>query len=240
MSRDKCISYARLVYARKVCKACHKITNPSDVYSNGICLDSGEIGPWSIWQNSLDAKILLVGQDWGDLQGFKLSGGRDSENSETNRNIMKLFRSIGIYIEGPTSDEKHKDLFFTNAALCLKDGGAQAETDESWFKNCGKLFLRPLIELIEPNVVIALGEKAYKATMEAYYRALPRYNAFSEVVDSSGEIQLSDKTRLFAVYHPSGRIIHTHRPMDVQYKDWEKIKNYLNRVKITVAPLAMH
>lgn len=237
MSSDKSISYAKLVYARKVCKACHNITNPSEVHSNGICLDSGEIGPWSLWQNSLDAKILLVGQDWGDLKGFILSGGRDSENSETNRNLMKLFGSIGIHIKGPRSDDKHKDLFFTNAVLCLKDGGAQAETDKSWFTNCGKLFLRPLIELIEPKVVIALGEKAYRAIMEAYYRPIPRYNKYSEVVDRLGEIQLNNKTRLFAVYHPSRRIINTYRPMGVQINDWVKIQKYLNRLEVLNKPL---
>lgn len=237
MSSDKSISYAKFVYARKVCKACHNIMNPSEVYSNGICLDSGEIGPWSQWQNSLDAKILLVGQDWGDLKGFIQQGGRETENSETNRNLIKLFSSIGINIKGPTSDGEHKDLFFTNAVLCLKDGGAQAETDKSWFRNCGKLFLRPLIELIEPEVVIALGEKAYRATIEAYYRPIPRYSKYSEVVDRLGEIQLNSKSRLFAVYHPSRRIINTYRPMDMQIKDWIKIKRYLDKVKREVAPL---
>ncbi len=238
MSGDKCISYARLVYARKVCKACHNITNPSDVYSNGRCLDSGEIGPWSRWQNSLDAKILLVGQEGGDVNGFIEQDGREWDRNEINKNLIKLFRSIGIYIEGPTNEEKHKDLFFTNAVLCLKDGGAQAEFDESLFRNCGKLFLRPLIEMIEPRVVIALGEKAYKAIIYSYYRALPRYSSFSEVVDTSGEIQLSGKTRLFTVCYPARRIINTYRPMDLQYKDWEKIKNYLNRVEIKVAPIS--
>jgi DNA polymerase len=239
MSLDKSLSYAKLVCARKVCKLCQNITNPSEVYSNGICLDSGEIGPWSQWQNSLDARILLVGQDWGDVKGFIKQDGEEWDSSETNKNLIKLFSSIGINIEGPTFEKKHKDLFFTNAVLCLKDGGAQAETDESWFRNCGKSFLRPLIELIEPNVVIALGEKAYKAIMGAYHRSIPRYNKYSEVVDRLGETQLNSKTRLFPVYHPARRIINTHRPMDMQFKDWEKIKNYLNLVKPEVTQLPL-
>jgi DNA polymerase len=228
MDSQKKISYAKLVYARKVCKACQNITNPSEVYLNERCLDSGEIGPWSQWQNSLDAKILLVGQDWGSVEGFIEQEGEEWDNSETNRNLIKLLGSIGFHIKGPTFDEKNNDIFFTNAVLCLKDGGAQAKTDEIWFRKCGKLFLRPLIELIEPKIVIALGKEAYKAIIWAYMRPIPSHDKYSEIVDKLGETQLNSKSRLFAVYHPSRRIINTHRPMDKQLKDWEKIKNYLN------------
>ncbi len=231
MPSEKNRSYASHVYSRKVCKACPALTNPSDVYESGICLDSGEIGPWSLWQNSLDARILLVGQDWGDIKGFRQQGGRDSENSETNRNLIKLFGSIGISIKGPDSEEKHQDLFFTNAVLCLKEGGAQAVTDKSWFETCGKMFLRPLIELVEPKVVIALGEKAYRAIMDAYYKPIPKYKKYSEVVEIEDGIWLNGKNRLFPVYHPSRRIINTYRPMDVQFKDWLKIKKYMDRIE---------
>jgi hypothetical protein len=51
---------------------------------------------------------------------------------------VKLLRSIGITITGPSSRAAAGGtLFFTNAVLCLKAGGMQARVMPEWFTNCG-------------------------------------------------------------------------------------------------------
>ena len=55
-------------------------------------------------------------------------------------------------------------VFFTNAILCLKTkGGMQGKVEKEWFSSCGETFLRPLIELIQPQVVVCLGERAWRS-----------------------------------------------------------------------------
>ena len=216
---------------RKACTICSNLKNPSAIINYGKSIDSIEIGPWTLWENSLDATILLVGQDWGDIAGFKLQGGKESNHSETNRNITTLFKSIDFNIHNPNSGIHNNGLFFTNAVLCLKDGGAQAKVENVWFDNCGKKFLKPLIDLINPKVVISLGEEAYKAVMKTYGRPIPRYNRFSEVVDIVQGFPLNKDIGLFPVYHPSRRIINTHRNLDAQIDDWKKIKQYLEKIQ---------
>lgn len=59
----KAAAYAELVAARKGCRLCSAIglTNPCLV--DGGRFDSEHIGPWSRWQGSLAADLMIVGQD---------------------------------------------------------------------------------------------------------------------------------------------------------------------------------
>jgi hypothetical protein len=57
--------YKDLVCQRKACSLCQGLVNPSTEE-----FDSNEIGPWAKWQNNLDADIIVVGQDWGDVDYY--------------------------------------------------------------------------------------------------------------------------------------------------------------------------
>lgn len=66
MKRERCQA---LVQKRKQCRLCRGVTNCSEFPQ-----DSDQIGPWSLWHGDLDADILLVGQDWGDVDLFNKYG----------------------------------------------------------------------------------------------------------------------------------------------------------------------
>jgi uracil-DNA glycosylase family 4 len=217
--------------------------NPSTIIRDGKCLDSEEIDAWALWQNSLDADILLLGQEWGDVNGYiKDYKNLNSIHSDTNLNLTELFKSIGIDVKDPYSNEKNKQLFFTNAALCLKEnGGAQGETTVEWYHNCS-VFIKELIDIIEPKVVITLGFRAFNAIASSYNLNIPNYSKFSEVIDSTTNgIRLKTSTngrdiRLFPVYHPACRIINLgnksegkrYRSWNQMLKDWKRIERYLH------------
>jgi DNA polymerase len=217
-------NYGALVRARQACHACQGLINPADC--DGGIHDSEQIGPWTLWQGNLRADLLVVGQDWGDTRYFTKNVGRDSSRNPTNATLVKLVRSIGIEIAAPTPrDSGGGTVFFTNAVLCLKGGGLQAKVKPEWFANCGLRFLQPTIDLIAPKVVVALGERAFKA-IAAIYR-LPRIN-FREAVDRSDGFTLSDGIRCFPMYHCGARILNTHRPMPQQLRDWERVGRALH------------
>lgn len=85
--------------------------------------DCDEIGAWSAWQENLDAPLLVVGQDWGDEAWFVREGGKTTSTSVTNKTLIKLLESVGFEIPLARDSTGRGALFFTNAILCLKQGG---------------------------------------------------------------------------------------------------------------------
>ena len=182
-------TYAALVHARKACRACSGIVNPAAC--NDGAYDSDQIGPWSLWQGSLNAELMIVGQDWGDTRYFSSNRGCESARNPTNETLVKLLGSIGIHIGALHPDDSHTGrCFFTNAVLCLKQGGLQAKVKPERFMNCGSRFLRRTIDLIAPKAVVSLGEWAYRTILDAY--DVPRI-AFKSAVERARGIQFGGR-----------------------------------------------
>lgn len=232
MIQSKQDLYLSLVDLRKKCDICNGETglhNPSKVDDR---FDSIQIGPWSIWQGNLDAKVMIIGQDWGDINYFIHNKGRDLDNNPTNKNLQKLLYSLGLQIPPPSNSDSTPDIaFFTNAILCLKDGkgGLQAKVQDKWFENCAVHFLKPTIDLIHPEIVITLGTSAYQSIRIIYN--LPKKSRFREAVDEKAGFQLDGDIRYFPMYHCGQRVINTWRRYDEQYQDWQKIIPFLKSSK---------
>lgn len=214
--------YDRLVTSRKSCHVCQGLENPSRV-ANGL-FDSSEIGPWTRWQGYLDSRVMLVAQDWGHVGNFEKQKGTDN-NSATNKMLKRLLEIAGIAVGLPLDSTNGGSLFFTNAILCLKKGGDQARVNSEWYRNCGPRFLRPSIEIVEPKVVICIGQRAYDTVMTCYDR---KPQPFRDAVDKHVPAILSSNVAVFAVYHCARRIRNTHRKDDQQAYDWQQISKWLN------------
>ena len=219
----KLAAYRALVEERKTCTRCMSLglTNPA---MEELChLDSDQIGPWTRWQGDLDADIMVVGQDWGDVTSFKLQSGVDND-SRTNRMIRELLAYVGIKVSAPPASSRESKVFVTNSVLCLKDGDCQSPVSRHWYINCGPNFLRPQIEIVRPKVVVAMGEWAYRTIMQAFGLVPIR---FREAVGSADPVVLFTGTLLVPVYHCSPRILNTHRKREVQFMDWRRVQRAL-------------
>lgn len=217
--KSKVSGYRELVDHRKKCHACSGLTNLS-VLDTGT-FDSGQIGGWSLWQGNLDSSLMVVGQDWGDIRCCRQNDGHEPSSNPTNETLRDLLASIGICIEPPTRhDNGGGTLFFTNAILCLKTGGLQSEVHSDWFSNCGRRFLKPLVEIVRPKILVTLSEFAYSAiAVEFGLRLLP----FKAAVETEGGFQIGEMTTLHPAYHCGRRILNTHRPLAKQLEDWARI-----------------
>jgi DNA polymerase len=215
----KATEYARLVVERKACRRCQGLVNPADV---GGIPDPDQVGPWSIWQGNLDARVMVVGQDWGDVAYFKKYQGRDVAHNFTNRALVELLAVAGISVLPLDSADLKHVAFFTNAILCLKSGGLQGKVDRSWFHNCGS-FLRRQIEIVQPRVVVGLGERAYRSVLAEWNIA---GGGFREEVELPEGRRLQNGTRVFAVYHCGARVRNTWRTRDQQERDWRRMAVY--------------
>jgi uracil-DNA glycosylase family 4 len=219
--------YSSLVSDRKVCERCAAIglTNPSRIQSGAF--DSAEIGPWTRWNGDLDARILVVGQEWGDIASLERQCGIDTA-SKTNEMLRELLDSVGVSVASAPTSLPASGVFLTNAALCLKVGGAQATVKKDWFVNCGSSFLRRQVEIVDPLVVVALGECAYRALRHAF--DLPNV-IFSDSANRRLPIPLRAGASLVVVYHCGQRMLNTHRKRDAHFEDWQLVKRLLNTKK---------
>ena len=213
--------YAKLIARRRTCTACAGVCNPATVAQGAF--DQAEIGPWTKWQGRLDAPVFVVGQDFSDRKYFEKWKGEDRPNNTTNMNLIKLFASIGIDIREPSQGGDRGEAFFTNAILCLKEGGMQAKVRAEWFVNCGSRFLRPQIELVQPRVVVGLGSRAHNAVLSAF--GFPQ-ERLRDAVRSEGT-PLPGGAIAIAVYHCGARVININRGLDEQMADWKRVRRTL-------------
>ncbi len=213
--------YLDLVEKRKNLTYPEGLINPSRV--EGGRYDTSHLGPWTQWQGDLDAKILVVGKDWGDEKTFIIQKGVDLDHDRTNINLRLLFREIGIEI-GLPSKPHPAPLFFTNAVLGLRTfGGKSGPLKSSWIKMDTQNFLKPIIDMIQPDIIISLGMDAYSAL--AYIYRLKKANLKDLI--TKNPIILSDRKLLFALYHCGQLATNRIRNLELQKEDWKIIKNFL-------------
>lgn len=220
--KDKKAVYEELVRQRKACDLCQAcngrmLHNPSRI-KDGKYDKHNHIGPWSAWKGDLNAQIVVVGKDWYSVKSFIEQEGVSDPDSTTNKNLITLLESIGV-------DPQKDKLFFTNAVLCLKDGPNDAPLIRKWLKNCASRFLRPLLDLIEPKIVITLGDDALYAVTHAYnVKGIERV---SDVIEQKEPIYLTENMKWFPVYHCGRQGVNSKGGLGAHIKHWARIRPYL-------------
>ncbi len=217
MNKTKQERYDQLVKKRKDYRF-KGLKNPNEI-ENGVYDTGNAINPWSLWQGNLDAEILVIGQDWGNDIYYIQNKGRDTDDNPTNRNLKELFASINIDIGTPNHPDPSASVFLTNAILGIKPGNMSARVKASWVNESTEEFLKPLIEIIEPRIIITLGVHAYKAIKKTY--KLKEKAKLSER-SRSNPISVENK-ELFAFYH-CGSLGTANRSLNQQKADWSAIK----------------
>lgn len=246
--------YIELVKKRKNCHVCgEKFKNQS----HWPKYDTDQIGNWSTWANNLDAEIVIVGQDYASQCEFNQGKGKidNKENvvkedkssftTATNYFLIKLVEILGYNLDVPTKHSNTK-IFLTNSVLCMKEGPMNAPIPTSVYKNCGKNFLKPLVDIIQPKAVITLGKEATRAAIRAFLdkkeaSALLKLSFNNLFLENRVIYPSNNSVRIFPVYHsgPLGqknRKVHDPIAKDgdlsgweLQQVDWRKIKeNYLS------------
>ncbi|MBQ8935456.1 MAG: hypothetical protein IJ049_03520 [Oscillospiraceae bacterium] len=217
------------------------------------CDDCKEINLWTYWQGreSLDARIMLVGQDWGCPGGLssviqnirEINNGvrtdyHYAQNNPTDRNLVRLLQSIGYDISDGTA--RNQELFFTNFILGYRNKGLTGGFKQEWLQENKDFFFR-LANIIAPDVIICLGRNAFQGVMMSFDRKMKMksYNAFIISEENPVEITLRSgkKVYVFAQAHcgalgtlnrnrlkdPDGK-----KDIELQMKDWTKIKKFLD------------
>ena len=111
---------------------------------------------------------------------------------------------------------KRKDIFITNAVLCnpLKSGNNRRPSIKE-MENCSS-FLQDLIDLIAPKVISTIGGVGLEAVNRLFRT---RYKLADVVAQPLSVCEFT----LFPLYHPSPRVVYTHRSLNQQKRDFKKL-----------------
>lgn len=243
---DKVTAYNKLVLDVKNCHMlsdCNKFGNVK-LTKCDIC---NEINLWTYWQGgveSLNAKILLVGQDWGCVsenieqtlyyiiqkEHYPNKHYMDKNNNVTDKHLCDLFKHIDYDIRNDTL----QDLFFTNFVLCYREEGLSGGFKQRWANNCSEYFKR-LVKIIQPKIIICLGRSVYYSVMRAFEQKAfsCKYNDIIEKGEQT--IYIDDfAVQVFPMAHCGvmgtknrNKGAKYNDVLDLQKKDWEALKKYL-------------
>ena len=86
VNRDKDILYAALVQERKACRLCEQIGLTNPAVAELIDIDAPQVGPWTRWLGNLKADLMIVGQEWGDVNQFRRQKGRQGPPGDHDPN----------------------------------------------------------------------------------------------------------------------------------------------------------
>lgn len=188
---------------------------------------------WEQWHNDLNAEIMLVGQDFADWETFikcdgKVEPEKDKYKYPTDKYLVQLFREeLGIEIGHPWTTST-ASLFFTNAIVGLKENGMQGKPEKRWIETGRDEFLRPLIEIVQPKIIIALGQIPFQSVCAAIpdmINICPKISFnFKDIVEHS-PYTAKNGMLVFAVFHCGGGGVRN-RTREQQIMDWKKISQY--------------
>ncbi|PRS03108.1 hypothetical protein C6W24_03965 [Bacillus atrophaeus] len=209
--------YNKLVHQRKQCSLCQGVKNPAGILDGRY--DSNHINPWTRWYGNLNAKVVVIGQDWGHVEAFIRNKGQVNPLNPTNNKLIEMLSLIGINPE---------DTYLTNAILCMKETeNLSGRTKSAWYKNCGEHFLKREIEIVNPKIIITLGVKAFKAVKRVY--EIKCSNNLVDVI-KYGEPMTINESKWFPVYH-IGNLARRSRSLEMQKKDWLRIRIYCKKME---------
>lgn len=174
---------------------------------------------WARLFGSTSAPVVVVGKDFSSSGRF-FKRPRDWFEPDpafaTNDNLRELATTAGM--------DPARDLYLTNAVLCLKPGGTSAPLRTPWIRNCSSLLSRT-VKLIRPRAVVALGEDAWRALGFAFGRDLERWR---QRVGGAPEPACGDRPALFCFGHPGTRGRSNRKRAD-QQRDWCNLHEWLSR-----------
>lgn len=248
---DKLAAYDSLVRDVQSCTRCDTAGGSVKLMH---CPLSREVNLWSCWEGGrkrLDAKVLLVGQDWGPCcsddhiwsvlqalgQGCNAHLYMSGNDSKTDDHLIELFKNIGYDVKNDSNSTRpSEDLFFTNFVLCYRSKGLSGGFRNIWVRNCSDHFRR-LVSIIEPKIVLCLGRKVYEGVMRALdgREAFPGWKRYNERLDARTPSTVPGTDCLiFPLAHCGIMGTNTRNRgkeyndiLDVQILDWKAIERYL-------------
>lgn len=93
------------------------------------------------------------------------------------------------------------------------------------FREWGTRFLRPLVDLVRPRAIAALGTGALDGVLGAF--GIRRNAGLIELIERRETYDLPNGGRVFPLCHPSPTVMNVMRSMERQKEDWRRVGEWL-------------
>jgi hypothetical protein len=167
------------------------------------------VSPYSKSAHNVDADVFVILQDWSsddNMHGICQETNRLGYTPSVGTNI-KLIEYLKNYL-----DLELGDTYATNLFPFIKMGDMSANIPIKDMRRAAKDFTLPMIQIIRPKIVIALGRKTFDALWDCCDDKV-------EVVEGSFKY---GTTKVFHQPHPAARISNLEKE-----KRWSGMKNFL-------------
>jgi restriction system protein len=167
------------------------------------------VSPYSKSANNINADIFIVLQDWSSDENMQDKCEKTKElgytpSVATNIKLNELLNNkISVNL---------KDTYTTNLFPFIKMGGLSSNISIKDMRKAAKQFTIPMIDIIKPKIVIALGRKTYDAIYDNCYEKGQKYS------DSF----IYGNTKIFHQPHPAARITNFKKE-----RKWNEMYEYL-------------
>ena len=226
-------TYDELVECRKKCRICmatHRggIHNGDEFDFNGDEFDADPqvVGYWSQWLGHQKPCLLIVGQDFSNVDYFRMWLGFDEPENQANENLWHLLDIAGVTVKHAPEPDLESRVFLTNSVLCLKDGAMNSPIKARWVHNCAEHHLSHLIKYLSPKVVVGMGYYGWMAVRDVVKFVDSPPEQIGRAADHGEWVSLTGAPRVFAVGH-CGQLGLAQRPLEKQENDWRRIGNAL-------------
>ena len=166
MANQKHIEIKKIVVRRQTARW-EKYYNLVD-FRNGI-YECDHVSPYSHGAQNVNAKVMLVLQDWGSIDYLKSLCDKDHESLSRLGRDPKLFTNKNI--TDLLNRHFHLDLadtYATNLFPFIKQGTMSSSIPIQDLNRTAMEYTRPLIEIIQPAIVICFGLKTFNALIASY------------------------------------------------------------------------
>jgi len=218
--------------------------------------DPRHLGAFARWAGDLNAKVVIVLTDWRTLPQYLRQKGMPAcctalpDNTvhwerAANGYLLQLLQSVGYDIGLPQAP-KPAGVFLADAVPFIGMGTVSKHARKCALKYSAANYLAPLLDIIEPRVVICVGAIPTNALFNHYCLAEPcvapdidKPDFMARMYYAPYEIR-DGRTALFPVFHPGPlnqrkRSVDHHRDgFSLMLRDWARIKEWL----VSCEPLA--
>jgi len=218
--------YRALMAGRKNCRIC--VRQCEGQIKNGMQLgaelgiaDPDVFSHWEQWLGNRSPEILIIWPGLGKRQLFRtFQRTRPKAQPDHQKPLQASGLRGGLCRRRSCAGRRFfpAPVFLTNSILCLKAGPKMdASIRDSWVDNCTHNHLVPLLQFLRPPIVVAMGQKAWRAARTAF-----KINADKGIKKAAGGCWSANGSLVFAVIHPGpqGKIS---RKMNEQEADWRRI-----------------
>ena len=185
---------------------------------------------WTDWFNRLDAKIMIIGQDWGpynDMEKlYKLyikDINKDNWKYLIEQEKSNTKKMLEYYIKESSSGRYNLDnIFITNAIMCARYGNNYRSDNIDLKKstlNCNEYLLKQ-IEIIKPKVILTLGYYPLLSLSKSYNFNIDK--TLKSTIEKYHEFKI-DNFVIIPLYHPVAQI-----KKSEQLEQYKRIWKYID------------